>query len=107
MHFLDGSVSSFFQAQLAQRVCGYVSLAYLLPAETVCSVDVRITLIFIVLSARGFPVFVTILFIGKVRTAGKATRLFRSMRHTLTSFRAYENSPLGLNREGCLFIRFA
>ena len=85
MDFVNGSELAFLQAPLAQGVLGYIAVAYAFPSPTILLVHVRGAFIPIVVPAGLLSVFVTILPVTKIGTAGVGTGTLRFSRHQVTS----------------------
>ena len=86
MHFLCRNKPALLLALLAERMLTDVSVADAFPGTAVLLVDVRVTLVLVVLSAGYGSVVGTILPIRKVGTAGVGTRSFGSCWHGFTSY---------------------
>ena len=103
MDFVNGSELAFLQAALAQGVLGYIAVAYALPSPTVLLVHVWGAFIPVVVPAGLLSVFVTILSVTKVRTAGEGTGALWFSRHTIHLPSLYKKSSRGNPREPFLF----
>ena len=77
MHFINGCHSSLLKATLTQRVCRHVTLTNPSPRSAVLYVYISSAFVFVVEFVLYFLVLFTILFLGKVRTAGECTGSFR------------------------------
>ena len=99
MHFINRCHSSLLKATLTQRVCRKVTLTNISPRSAVLDVHISSALILVILFTLCFLVLFTILFVGKVRTAGEGTRSFRfswQAAHILRGIRkALRISPQG------------
>ena len=99
MHFINRSDSSLFKAPLTQRVCRHITLTNPSPRSAVLDVYISSALVLVVEFVLFFLVLFAILFVSKVRTAGKGTGSFRFSRqvpHLLRGIRkALRISPQG------------
>ena len=99
MHFINGCHSSLLKATLTQRVCRHITLTNPSPRSAVLDVYICSAFIFVVAFVLYFLVPFTILFVGKVRTAGEGTGSFRlswQVSHLLLGIRkALRISPQG------------
>jgi hypothetical protein len=86
MYFLCRNKSALLLTLLAERVLTDVSVTDAFPGTAVLLVDVRVTLILVVLSAGYGSVVGTILSIRKVGTAGIRTWSFGFSWHGFTSY---------------------
>lgn len=77
MYFINRSDSTFLKTPLTQRVCRHITLTNLSPRSAVPDVYISSAFIFVVAFVLFFLVLFTILFVGKVMTAGKGTGSFR------------------------------
>jgi len=94
--FLNGSQPTFFQTQLTQRMLRSIPVTDAFPRSAVGLVDVRVTLVLVVPLPFLFSVFLTVLTVRKVGTAGERTRSFRFARHLLTSVPGIRKALEGL-----------
>ena len=85
MYFLCRNKSALFLALLTERVLTDVSVTDAFPGTTVLLVDVRGTLVFVVLSAGNSSVILAVLSISKFGTAGVRTWAFGFRWHGFTS----------------------
>ena len=76
MHFFNWYHSSLLKATLTKRVCRHITITNLSPRSAVLDVHISSALILVVLFALCFLVPFTILFVGKVGTAGEGTGSF-------------------------------
>ena len=86
MHFYGRDYLAVLLALFTQWVLADVSVTDSFPSTAVLLVDVRVTLVLVVLSAGYGSVVGTILSVCKVRTAGIGTRSFGSCWHGFTSY---------------------
>ena len=86
MYFLCRNKSALLLTLLAERVLTDVSITDSFPGTSVLLVDVRGTLVLVVLSAGYGSVVGTVLSICKIGTAGIRTRSFGSCWHGFTSY---------------------
>ena len=86
MYFLCRNKSALLLTLLAERVLTDVSITDSFPGTAVLLVDVRGTLVLVVLSAGYGSVVGTVLSICKIGTAGIRTRSFGSCWHGFTSY---------------------
>ena len=86
MYFLCRNKSALLLTLLAERVLTDVSITDSFPGSAVLLVDVRGTLVLVVLSAGYGSVVGTVLSICKIGTAGIRTRSFGSCWHGFTSY---------------------
>ena len=86
MYFLCRNKSALLLTLLAERVLTDVSITDSFPGTYVLLVDVRGTLVLVVLSAGYGSVVGTVLSICKIGTAGIRTRSFGSCWHGFTSY---------------------
>ena len=86
MHFFCRNKSAVLLTLLAERVLTDVSITDSFPGTAVLLVDVRGTLVLVVLSAGYGSVVGTVLSICKIGTAGIRTRSFGSCWHGFTSY---------------------
>ena len=77
MHFINRCHSSLLKATLTQWVCRHITLTNPSPRSAVPDVHISSAFILVVSFVLYFLVLFTILFLGKVRTAGEGTRPFR------------------------------
>lgn len=70
-----------------------VSVSDSFPRSAVFFVAVGRAFIFVVGITRGFPVFLTIRFIGEPSASGVSARAFRFARHRFTSLSAHKERP--------------
>ena len=77
MHFINGCHSSLLKATLTQRVCRHVTLTNPSPRSAVLDVYICSAFILVVAFVMFFLMLFTILFLGKVGTAGEGTGSFR------------------------------
>ena len=85
VNLLNGSESAFLKTHLAEGMLLCVTVTDSFPRSAVGLVDVRVTLVPVVPLSCLFSVFLTILTVRKIGTAGERTRSFRFARHLLTS----------------------
>lgn len=86
MYFLCRNKSALLLTLLAERVLTDVSITDSFPGTAVLLVDVRGTLVLVVLSVGYGSVVGTVLSICKIGTAGIRTRSFGSCWHGFTSY---------------------
>ena len=86
MYVLCRNKSALLLTLLAERVLTDVSITDSFPGTAVLLVDVRGTLVLVVLSAGYGSVVGTVLSICKIGTAGIRTRSFGSCWHGFTSY---------------------
>ena len=86
MYFLCRNKSALLLTLLAERVLTDVSITDSFPGTSVLLVDVRGTLVLVVLSAGYGSVVGTVLSICKIGIAGIRTRSFGSCWHGFTSY---------------------
>ena len=118
MHFINRCHSSLLKATLTQRVRRHITLTNPSPRSAVLDVYICSAFILVVSFVLYFLVLFTILFLGKVRTAGEGTRPFRfswQVSHLLRGKRkALRISPQGsfifflsiiiIAYDGCVFL---
>lgn len=98
MHFINRCHSSLLKATFTKRVCLHVMLTNPSPRSAVLGVHISSAFIFVVAFVLFFLVLLTILFLGKVRTAWEGTGSFRFAWHCflLSDIRkALQISPQG------------
>lgn len=86
VYFLYRCQPSFLETPLAKRMLRSVTVTDAFPRSTVLAIDVRVTLVLVVLSAGYSSVVGAVLSIRKVGTAGIRTWSFRSCWHGFTSY---------------------
>ena len=86
MHFLCRNKFALLPALLAERMLTDVSVTDAFPGTAVLLVDVRVTLVLVVLSAGYGSMVGTVLSIRKIGTAGIRTWSFGFCWHGFTSY---------------------
>ena len=96
MNFFCRNKPAVLLTHLAERMLTDVSVTDSFPGTAVLLVDVRGTLVLVVLFPCYGCVFLTVLPISKVGTAGVRARAFGSAWHWFTSISGHKKSPTGL-----------
>lgn len=105
MYLLDRSEPTLFQTHLAQRVSRCITLSYLPPRSAVFLVAVGRTDEFIVAAVHLLCVFLAVLSVTSVGTAGVGTRSLRSSGHGFHLL-GHRKSPAGYKTHKALCIFF-
>ena len=92
MHLVHRGELALFQTHLTQRVLTNIAVTDTLPRSAVFFVDIRGTLILVILPPHLFSMLFAVLPVTQVRTAGIGTRTPWFLWHSHISFRAKEKA---------------
>ena len=103
MYLFNGRQPAFFLAAFAQWVCRRIAVTDTFPSPTVLFVDVGRTLILVILSTSLRPVFLAVLSVTQVGTAGIGARALWLPWHMVHLASLYKKSSRDNPREPFLF----
>ena len=106
MHLVHRGELALFQTHLTQRVLSNIAVTDTLPRSPVFLIDIRGTLILVVLPPRLFPMLFAVLPVTQVRTAGVGTRTPWFLWQFCPSFRAKRKALRFLHHKAWIYIRF-
>ena len=102
MYLLNRGKPTLFQTHLAQRVSRSIPLSYLPPRSAVLLVTVGGTDELVIAAVHKACVYLAVLSVTSVGTAGEGTRSLRSSGHGVHLL-GYRKSPTGFSPEAVLY----